>query len=83
MRIYIPVSVDNFSKTQNLPYREAYMTTILLRTIVIYLILVLSLRLTGKRQIGEMQLSELVVTFMLSELAVFPITYRSLTPYCP
>lgn len=53
------------------------MTTVLLRTIVIYLTLVLSLRLTGKRQIGEMQLSELVVTFMLSELAVFPITDKN------
>lgn len=53
------------------------MTTLLIRTIVIYLILVISLRLTGKRQIGEMQLSELVVTFMLSELAVFPITDKN------
>ena len=53
------------------------MTTLLIRTIVIYLILVISLRLTGKRQIGEMQLSEFVVTFMLSELAVFPITDKN------
>ncbi len=53
------------------------MPTLLLRTIIIYLILVMSLRLTGKRQIGEMQLSELVVTFMLSELAVFPITDKN------
>ncbi|MBR4960924.1 MAG: DUF421 domain-containing protein [Clostridia bacterium] len=28
----------------------------------------------GKRQVGELQISELIVTFMLSELAVNPIT---------
>jgi uncharacterized membrane protein YcaP (DUF421 family) len=32
-----------------------------------------AIRLMGKRQVGEMQLSELVTTFMLSELAVNPI----------
>ena len=32
------------------------------------------MKLMGKRQIGEMQLSELVTTVLLSELAVLPVT---------
>lgn len=32
------------------------------------------MRLMGKRQIGELEVSELIVTFMLSELATIPIT---------
>lgn len=54
------------------------MITLFFRTVIIYLILVAALRLTGKRQIGELQISELVVTFMLSELAVYPITDKNI-----
>ena len=50
------------------------MITVFLRTLIIYVILLASMRLMGKRQIGELQLSELVTTFMLSELAVIPIS---------
>lgn len=50
------------------------MITVFLRTLIIYVILLTSMRLMGKRQIGELQLSELVTTFMLSELAVIPIS---------
>ena len=50
------------------------MAAIFIRTILIYLILILTLRLSGKRQIGEMQISELVTTFLLSELASVPLT---------
>ena len=32
------------------------------------------MRLTGKRQIGELELSDLVTTFLISELASLPIT---------
>lgn len=49
------------------------MLTILLRTVFIYLILSLTMRLMGKRQIGELEVSELVTTFLLSELASLPI----------
>ena len=54
------------------------MVTVFLRTLIMYFLLVTAVRLTGKRQIGELQISELVVTFMLSELAVLPITDKSL-----
>lgn len=49
------------------------MVTVFLRTILIYVFLLVVMRLMGKRQVGELQLQELIVTFMLSELAVSPI----------
>lgn len=49
------------------------MVTVLIRTAIIYLLLLVALRLTGKRQVGELQLSELITTFMISELASIPI----------
>ena len=49
------------------------MITVFMRTLIIYMILIGAIRLMGKRQIGELQVSELVITFMLSELAVIPI----------
>lgn len=49
------------------------MTVILIRTIIFFLVLSTSMRLMGKRQIGEIQLSEFVSAVMLSELAVLPI----------
>ena len=44
------------------------MAAIFIRTILIYLILILTLRLSGKWQIGEMQISELV-TRVVEELS--------------
>jgi len=51
---------------------------VVFRTIIIYMFLLLTLRVMGKRQIGELQISELIVTFMLSELAVNPIANPSM-----
>ncbi|MBR6530723.1 MAG: DUF421 domain-containing protein [Clostridia bacterium] len=53
------------------------MSTVFLRLILIYFITVISIRLMGKRQIGQMQMSELVTTFFLSELAAYPITNQN------
>lgn len=50
------------------------MTVILTRSVIFYILLTLMMKLMGKRQIGEMQVSELVTTVLLSELAVLPIT---------
>ncbi len=50
------------------------MTTIFLRIFIIYFTVIFSVRLMGKRQIGELQLSELVTTIFISELAAEPIT---------
>ena len=37
------------------------MAIILIRTLIIFLALILAMRLMGKRQLGELELSELVV----------------------
>ncbi len=50
------------------------MLSLLIRTLIIYIFLTLSMRLMGKRQIGELEVSELVVAFMLSELATIPLS---------
>lgn len=39
------------------------------RTLIIYLVAIAALRLMGKRQIGELQPSELVTTFLISNVA--------------
>jgi uncharacterized membrane protein YcaP (DUF421 family) len=50
------------------------MTTIFVRTLITYIVLILAIRIMGKRQVGQLEVSELVTTFLLSELASFPIT---------
>lgn len=49
------------------------MLVLVIRTLILYLVVVLSLRVMGKRQIGEMQPSELVVAIMISDLASVPM----------
>lgn len=44
-----------------------------LRALIIYLIIILSLRFMGKRQIGELQPTELAVTILISEIAAIPL----------
>ena len=44
-----------------------------LRTIILYLFLILSIRLMGKRQIGQMEPSEFVVTMLVANLASIPM----------
>lgn len=50
------------------------MITILFRTLLIYIILIATVRIMGKRQIGELEVTDLVTTLMLSEIAALPIT---------
>ncbi len=50
------------------------MSTIFIRTLIIYIILIGTMRIMGKRQVGQLEVSELVTTFLLSELASFSIT---------
>ena len=44
-----------------------------IRTIVLYLVLIAVIRLMGKRQIGQMEPSEFVVTMLVANLASIPI----------
>ena len=54
------------------------MVTVLIRATIVYLVLLIAMRLTGKRQVGELQISELITTFMISELATTPIQNLSI-----
>lgn len=45
----------------------------ILRTVFLYALIITAVRLMGKRQISQLQTSELVATLMLSELAILPI----------
>ena len=49
------------------------MTISVIRTVILYLLLILAMRLMGKRQLGELQPSELVVALLLSDLAAVPM----------
>jgi len=49
------------------------MITALLRTIILYFLIMIGMRLMGKRQIGELEPSELVLTMMISDLAAVPM----------
>lgn len=49
------------------------MTSIVVRTVIIYITLSISLRIMGKRQIGELDVGELVSTLLISEIASIPI----------
>ena len=50
------------------------MLVIFIRTIIIYAILTITMRIMGKRQLGELDVGELVITILLSEIASLPIT---------
>lgn len=45
----------------------------LFRAVIIYVLIIISMRLLGKRQIGELQPSELVITILLSEVFAIPL----------
>ena len=49
------------------------MATAFFRTVILYMVLITGLRLTGKRQIGELEPNELVLTMFLSDLAAVPM----------
>ncbi len=66
------IFVKNIQKNINFSCEDE-MATVLIRTAIIYVLFTFAIRLMGKRQVGEMQLSELITTFMLSELAINPI----------
>ena len=44
-----------------------------LRTIILYLVLIAVIRMMGKRQIGQMEASEFVVTMLVANLASIPM----------
>ena len=49
------------------------MLKVIVRTVLMYIFVSISVRLMGKRQIGDMQPTELVVTLLISEIAAIPL----------
>lgn len=45
----------------------------LIRTVILYIIVIATVRAMGKRQIGELQPTELVITILLSEIVAIPM----------
>ncbi len=54
------------------------MVIILFRVLIVYLVVLLYLRIMGKRQLGEMQPFELVVTLLIADIASLPMTQTSM-----
>lgn len=49
------------------------MIVVVIRTVLMYATLIVAMRLMGKRQLGDLQPTELAVTIMLSDIAVIPL----------
>ena len=61
------------------------MTVTLIRALLIYFTVILAMRIMGKRQIGELNPHELVITILVSQI---PFPYKTTpcpwpTPFCP
>ena len=54
------------------------MGIIIIRTIVVFVALLIIMRLMGKRQIGEMQPYEFVITLIIAEIACIPMSDPSI-----
>lgn len=53
--------------------KRGIMLVIVIRTAILFALVVYCVRIMGKRQIGEMQASELVVTLIMSNVATIPM----------
>lgn len=54
------------------------MSILFIRAVILYAVVIFVIRLMGKRQIGEMQPSELVITILISEVASLPLQDKSI-----
>ncbi|MCR5353111.1 MAG: DUF421 domain-containing protein [Clostridiales bacterium] len=50
------------------------MANVFLRTVILYVFVLIIMRITGKRQIGQLELTEFVTAFMISEYATQPVS---------
>ena len=49
-----------------------------IRTIISYILVVIAVRIMGKRQVGQLEPTELVITLMISDLASIPMGHLSI-----
>ena len=50
-----------------------FMLISIIRTVLLYAFIILAVRIMGKRQISDMQTSELVITLVISDIAAIPM----------
>lgn len=55
------------------PEGGVFLFTGLIRTIILYLFIIAGIRLMGKRQVGELEPSELVMSLIIADLAAVPM----------
>ena len=65
----------------NYPTRGDFLLISYLRAAFLYLVLILSVRMMGKRQIGQMEASEFVVTMLVANLASIPMQDAAIPLY--
>ena len=53
--------------------QEEAMFTALIRTVILYILIIAGVRLMGKRQVGELEPSELVLSLLIADLASVPM----------
>ena len=49
------------------------MIIVLIRSVILYLLIIIGIRLLGKRQVGELEPSELVLSLIIADLAAVPM----------
>uniref|UniRef100_UPI004027CC83 DUF421 domain-containing protein n=1 Tax=Eubacterium sp. TaxID=142586 RepID=UPI004027CC83 len=54
------------------------MSVIFIRAVIIYIAVIIALRIMGKRQIGELTPHELVITILVSQVAIIPLQDNSM-----
>lgn len=54
------------------------MSIVFIRAVIIYVAVIIALRVMGKRQIGEMTPHELVITILVSQVAIIPLQDNSM-----
>ena len=55
------------------------MVTLLVRAVVLYLLVIAVIRLLGKRQLGQLEPSEVAVTMLVADLASFPMQEENIS----
>ena len=58
------------------------MTIVLIRSLILYAVVIASVRLMGKRQLGELQPSELVITILVSNIATLSLEDTGIPLLC-
>ena len=72
--MFFPFFMRIYSTLQEKINLVIKMTTIAVRTFIVYCVVAVFIRIMGKRQLGELQPGELVITILISEIIAPPIT---------